>query len=137
MAEMRNPTTILPPARGVPALVVRDHDGWAAQVAAERRERQDEQIKAAVAAIRRADEERRWTPPTPRDELEAGMRANMALAAEARDVLPRTMRELAQTEALLAAYAAGEPPRPDAAEARRARDNEYSFALGETMARLR
>ncbi len=127
-------TTILPADRGIPALLIRDHDGWAAQVAAERRERLDDQVKAAVADIERGNEERRRAPPTPLAELASGMRANAALAAEAREALPRVVRELAQTEALVAGLAATEPPQPDAARAAWQQANEYSHDLSAWLA---
>jgi hypothetical protein len=128
------PTTILSGGRGVPTVVVRDHDGWAAQVAAENRAAVDEQIRAAVAEIERGDTERRYARPVPVAELAESARANAALHAEARDAPDRVMRELAQTEALLAGWAATMPPPPDAAGAAWQQENEYSHGLAEWMA---
>jgi hypothetical protein len=127
-------TTILGGSRGVPPLMIRDHGAWEQQAATENRARVDEQIKAAVADIERGDTERRYAQPLQRADLVDGMRANAALAAEAREAPSRVMRQLEECEALVAGLAASEPPQPSAEQARRVQDNEYSYGLAAWMA---
>jgi hypothetical protein len=137
---MDSPTTILTGAPGVPTVVIRDHDGWQAQVAAENRARVDEQVRATVAAAERGETERRYAPPAfpgGRDEMIAAARANMALAAERREAPRRIAAELDVTEALIGAMAAAEPPPPDPVRQRWDRANRYSSDLAVWMARHR
>jgi hypothetical protein len=105
------PTTILSGGQGQPTIVVRDH-GWRAQVEAEKRARQDEEIKATVAGIRRAGEVRKRAPRPSLAELADGMRANAALAAERREAPERITRQLDATEAIVQAMAARTPAEP-------------------------
>src|SRR2546430_2125793 len=115
-------TTRLPGGRGEPLLIVRDRGVWEQQVRDENRARADEQIKAAVADIQLAEQERKWAPPVPLAELASAARANAALYAEAREAPERVARELAQTEALVTGMMADVPPEPTAEQARRDQD---------------
>jgi hypothetical protein len=135
--KQHEPTTILSGAPGVPTVVVRDHDGWQAQVAAENRARVDEQIKATVADIERGEQERRYARPLSAGELEDGMRANAALHRDRAETPGRIAAQLDATEALVTAMMADVPPPPDAAGAAWQQANEYSYGLAATMARLR
>jgi hypothetical protein len=129
-----DPTTLVRGAPGVAPIVVRDHDGWVRQVAAANRAAEDARIAATVAEIRQADEERQRAPSADLADLVDGMRANAALAREQREAPERTLRELAQTEALVSGLAATLPPPPDPGQARRDRENRYSSDLAEWMA---
>jgi hypothetical protein len=135
--KQHEPTTILSGAPGVPTVVVRDHDGWQAQVAAENRARVDEQIKATVADIKRGEQERRYARPLSAGELADGLRANAALHRDRAETPGRIAAQLDATEALVTAMMADVPPPPDAAGAAWQQANEYSYGLAETMARLR
>jgi hypothetical protein len=132
-----NPTGILPGsvAEGG-TIVIRDHDGWRSQVAAEKRAKQDEEIRAAVARIERGDAARAAAPaafPGGREEALSAIAANMALHEEKMGAPGRIAAELDATEALVAAMAAGEPPDRDAErrEAARARDEDASMYYAE------
>jgi hypothetical protein len=127
-----NPTEILSGGRGVPTLVIRDHDGWRSQVDAERRAKVDEEIRAAVARIERDNAARAAAPPAfpgGREEALSAIAANMALHEEKTGAPGRIAAELDATEALIAAMAAGEPPDPAAERkaAARRRDEAASF----------
>jgi hypothetical protein len=73
---------ILAGGRGEPILVVRDQGVWQQQVAAERRAKEDEQIKARVAQIRHDDGVRQWTKPATHQELADSLAAYNAVRAE-------------------------------------------------------
>jgi hypothetical protein len=134
------PTTIMHGGPGVPTVIVRDHDGWRAQVEAEKRAKADAEIKAAVDDIRRGEEERKYAPPPPLDvvaQVHAEWKAQKWLdeCAESRKWTPEFIEsQLATEEVLLSAMRAQEPPAPDPVAERRRRANEYSYGLAAWMA---
>jgi hypothetical protein len=105
-------TTIMHGGPGVPTIIVRDHDGWVAQVAAEKRAKADAEVKAAVASIERGEHERKYAPRPSLAELADSARAIAALAAERREEPRRVARQLDVTEALITAGLAALPPDP-------------------------
>lgn len=135
------PTTILSGGHGAPTVVVRDHDGWRAQVEAEKRRQQDEETKALLERIEHARAVRESTPRralTPVEEVyeDHAREKWLAEAEEKRRWTPQFVEEqLATEELLLEAMMAGAPPPPDPADEARQRDNAYSDGLREWKAR--
>jgi hypothetical protein len=101
--------TMLPGGRGIPTLRVSDHGLREVQVAADRREEQDREIKAVVAEIEAGEWARRVARPAPMDELKAGQLANEAIYADRRAGLARAVEELAVEGTLIDAALAGLP----------------------------
>jgi hypothetical protein len=139
------PTTILSGGQGQPTIVIRDHDGWRAQVEAEKRRKAGEEIDAAVKRIERERAVRESAPPRPlvpadpveRVHAEWKRQKWLADCAEARKWTPEfTEAQLATEEVLLSAMRAQEPPAPDPVAERRRRDNEYSHALSGWKSRV-
>ena len=92
-------TTILPGAPGVPTIIVRDRGAWEAQVAAEKRAKADEQIRAAAADIQRGEQVRKYAR---RPSLAEQKRALDRIEAEyrhKREEPARAAAQLAELEA--------------------------------------
>jgi hypothetical protein len=106
-----NPTTILPGERGEPVIIVRDHDGWAVQVAAAKRARADEEIAAKVAEIAADAAARAAAPPAFPGGREEAIAAIHAVRARA-EAPQKAADEVDVTQALIEAEAAALPPDP-------------------------
>ena len=134
--------TILSGGDGHPPLVIRDQD-WRAQAAAEQREKQDEQIRAAVAGIERDANVRRTTARLSAAELaECSTEAKgyVAAAHRQREEPARLSAQMAELEAWAASLPPRPPDNPIAEQAERdrvrwAKANDYSNGLREAMAR--
>ncbi len=105
-------TTILPGAPGVPTIIVRDRGAWEAQVAAEKRAKADEQIRAAAADIQRGEQVRKYAR---RPSLAEQKRALDRIEAEyrhKREEPARAAAQLAELEAWAETAQAALPPDP-------------------------
>jgi hypothetical protein len=132
VTEHYEPTTYLGDG-----LVARDHDGWRAQVEAEKRRKMDEVIDATVAEIKRKDEERDAAPRPYLSDLVADAKVNALLHKERMAEPGRVMDEFAGLDrwALQAeAERAANPPPPDPQQKARDQANEYSHNLQAWMA---
>jgi hypothetical protein len=108
----REITTRLPGGRGEPLLIVRDHGAWEAQVAAENRAKAEEETRAAVAGIQRAEEERKFARRPSLAEQERSMRRIEAEYRRKREEPARAAEQLAALEAWAETAQAEMPPTP-------------------------
>jgi hypothetical protein len=108
----REITTRLPGGRGAPLLIVRDHGAWEQQVAEENRAKAAEETRAAVAAIERAEQERKLAPRPSLAEQERSMRRIEAEYRRKREEPARAAAQLAALEAWAETAQAEMPPTP-------------------------
>ena len=135
-------TTRLPGGRGEPLLIVRE-PGWQQAAEAEREARQREETKAFIARIEREAYAREHSPrppvipADPVERIHADFRRQQWLddCAESR-AWPERLDALEEWAAKAETERLRQPPADPAAE-RWQQENEYSFCLAETMARLR
>jgi len=137
----REITTILPGSRGVPIVVLRE-PGWQQQAEAEREAQRRAEVDAEVKRIEREAFLRKHSRPARLSVVEqvyadAARQKWFDEVAESRDV-PRKQAELEEWAARVELERVMEPPvrQPGAAEIQAARDNEYSFGLRASMARV-